>query len=82
MSLCKHYMASGCAYCHGREQAILNRSMNKVRHSREGRAQRYAALVEQAMHQEGSLWRRQAFKPPYEVLRRSIAKHKMGYAGN
>jgi len=49
---------------------------------RERRAARYAVKLAQAMRQEGAWWKAQAFRPPYTPLRRALAKHKMGYAGN
>ena len=80
--MCKHNLQSGCVYCHGTELAFLNAVVKTVAKTRERRASQYAAKLRQAMHQEGSMWRRQAFKPIYDPLTRSMARHKMGYAGN
>jgi hypothetical protein len=80
--MCKHSLKAGCVYCHGTELAFLNAVTKTQARTRERRTQKYAARVAQAMRQEGSMWKKQAFRPIYDPLTRSLARHKMGYAGN
>jgi len=80
--MCKHNLKAGCVYCHGTEMAFLNAVTKTIARTRDRRAQKYAARLREAMKQEGPIWRRQAFRPIYDPLTRSMARHKMGYAGN
>ena len=80
--MCKHNLKAGCVYCHGTEMAFLNAVVKTQVHTRERRVQAYAARLRQAMKQEGSMWKKQAFRSIYDPLTRSLARHKMGYAGN